>query len=57
MADRDALKSIFSDHGEFYVADPYTFLFASLMILIFRAGLFSLDRLFLKWMADEMTRR
>jgi len=25
------------------VADPYTFLFASLMILIFGAGLFSLD--------------
>jgi putative oxidoreductase len=25
------------------LADPYTFLFASLMILIFGAGLFSLD--------------
>ena len=44
-ADREALKSIFSDPGKFYLADPYTFLFASLMILIFGAGLFSLDKL------------
>src|ERR1700735_1268864 len=41
-ADREALTSIFSDPGKFYVADPYTFLFASLMILIFGAGLFSI---------------
>jgi putative oxidoreductase len=44
-SDREALTSIFSDPGKFYVADPYTFLFASLMILIFGAGLFSLDEL------------
>jgi putative oxidoreductase len=56
-ADRDALKSIFSDPGKFYVADPYTFLFASLMILIFGAGLFSLDRLIGKWTSDKMTRQ
>ena len=48
-ADRVALQSIFSDPGKFYVADPYTFLFASLMILIFGAGLFSLDRVFAKF--------
>jgi putative oxidoreductase len=42
-ADHDALTAIFSDPGTFYVADPYTFLFASLMVLIFGAGLFSLD--------------
>jgi putative oxidoreductase len=42
-ADREALLSIFSDPGKFYVADPYTFLFASLMVLIFGAGLFSVD--------------
>jgi len=30
------------------VADPYTFLFASLMILIFGAGLFSIDTLISK---------
>jgi putative oxidoreductase len=38
-----ALKSIFSDPGKFYIADPFTFLFASLIVLIFGAGLFSLD--------------
>lgn len=49
-ADRDALASIFSDPGKFYAADPYTFLFASLMVLIFGAGLFSLDTLaFKQW--------
>lgn len=44
-ADREALQSVFSDPGKFYVADPYTFLFASLMVLIFGAGLFAMDTL------------
>jgi putative oxidoreductase len=44
--DHDALTSIFSDPGKFYVADPYTFLFASLMVLIFGAGQFSVDEAF-----------
>jgi putative oxidoreductase len=44
-ADHEALTSIFSDPGKFYVADPYTFLFASLVVLIFGAGLFSVDSL------------
>src|ERR1700678_1036383 len=44
-ADREALTAIFSDPGKFYVADPYTFLFASLMISIFGAGLFAVDTL------------
>lgn len=47
-ADREALTSFVSDPGKFYAADPYTFLFASLMILIFGAGLFSLDALLAK---------
>ncbi|MGD0445853.1 MAG: DoxX family protein [Edaphobacter sp.] len=47
-ADREAFTSIFSDPGKFYVADPYTFLFASLMVLIFGAGLFSVDTLIAK---------
>jgi putative oxidoreductase len=47
-ADREALFAIFSDPGKFYVADPYTFLFASAMILIFGAGLFSVDGLLAK---------
>jgi putative oxidoreductase len=47
-ADHEALASIFSDPGKFYVADPYTFLFASLMVLILGAGLFSVDALVAK---------
>jgi putative oxidoreductase len=47
-ADHEALLSIFSDPGKFYVADPYTFLFASLMVLILGAGLFSVDALVAK---------
>ena len=42
-ADHEALVSVFSDPGKFYGADPYTFLFASLQILLFGAGVFSLD--------------
>lgn len=44
-ADRAALLSFLSDPGKFYVADPYTFLFAGLLVLIFGAGKFSLDAL------------
>jgi putative oxidoreductase len=47
-ADHDALVSVFSDPGKFYVADPYTFLFASLMVLIFGAGMLSADMLILR---------
>jgi putative oxidoreductase len=42
-ADHQALVSVVSDPGKFYGADPYTFLFASLLVLIFGAGFFSLD--------------
>jgi putative oxidoreductase len=47
-ADRDALFAVFSDPGKFYNADPYTFLFASAMVLVFGAGLFSVDALLKK---------
>jgi putative oxidoreductase len=50
-ADHEALVSIFSDPSKFYVADPYTFLFASAMILIFGAGFFALDSLGAKRLA------
>jgi putative oxidoreductase len=48
-ADHEALVSFFSDPGKFYAADPYTFLFASLIVLIFGAGLFSVDALLKKY--------
>jgi putative oxidoreductase len=44
-ADREALLSFISDPGKFYNADPYTFLFASLLILIFGPGKIALDTL------------
>jgi putative oxidoreductase len=52
-ADHDALVSILSDPGKFYVADPYTFLFASLLVLIFGAGWLSLDALILKRLKEQ----
>ena len=47
-ADHEALTSIISDPGKFYVADPFTFLFVSVIVLIFGAGLFSVDALIAK---------
>jgi putative oxidoreductase len=53
--DHEALVSIFSDPGKFYVADPYTFLFASLMVLIFGAGLYSVDTLIARHLKGRNT--
>ena len=47
-ADSMALHSVISDPGKFYNADPFTFLFAALLILIFGPGKFALDS-FLRW--------
>ena len=44
-ADRAALLAIFSDPPKFFGADPFTFLFASLLILILGPGGASLDAL------------
>ena len=53
VADREALMSFFSDPGKFYAADPYTFLFASVLILIFGPGLFSIDAALRRALADR----
>src|SRR6516164_4925842 len=42
-ADREALGSILSAPDKFYAAAPYTFLMASLIVLIFGPGNFSAD--------------
>jgi putative oxidoreductase len=42
-ADREALFSVFSEPDKFYGATPYTYLFASLIVLIFGPGKFSVD--------------
>ena len=50
IGDREALLSIFSDPDKFYAAAPYTFLVASLIVLIFGPGKVSLDTLFDRWL-------
>jgi putative oxidoreductase len=52
-ADRAALTSIISDPGKFYNADPYTFLFAALLVLIFGPGKLSLDTLIERRMRQQ----
>jgi len=47
-ADREAFLSFFSDPDKFSAAAPYVFLVASLIILVFGPGLFSLDTLLLR---------
>ena len=42
-ADREALFSVISDPDKFYAAAPYTFLVASLIVLIFGPGRFAVD--------------
>jgi putative oxidoreductase len=56
-ADHEALASIFSDPGKFYAADPFTFLFAAVLILVFGPGLFSLDALIARNFHPYMHRR
>jgi putative oxidoreductase len=46
--DHNALASVFSDPGKFYNAGPYTFLFGSLIVLVFGAGALSVDTLTLR---------
>jgi putative oxidoreductase len=47
--DREALLSIFSDPDKFSAAAPFTYLMASLLILVFGPGRFSLDHIIDKW--------
>jgi putative oxidoreductase len=48
-ADREALFSVFSDPDKFYGASPYTYLFASIIVLIFGPGNYSVDA----WLAKK----
>jgi putative oxidoreductase len=48
-ADREALQAVFSNPGKFYGADPYTFLFAAVLILIFGPGWLAVDT----WIAQH----
>jgi len=55
-ADREAFGQILSDPGKFYAADPFTFWFAALLILILGPGVFALDTL-LDPLLDTLTDR
>src|SRR5215472_8606255 len=52
-AEKDAFKSFFSDSGKFFGADAFPFLLASLLILIFGPGFFSVDTLIATWRKSE----
>ncbi len=55
VADREALLSIFSDGDKFINAAPCTFLVASLIVLVFGPGFFSIDTLIAKRRAKAKT--
>ena len=44
-ADFEAVSSVFSDPDKFAKADPFPFLLAALIVLMFGAGRFSVDAL------------
>jgi len=53
VSDREALMSVFSNPGKFYNADPYTFLFASVIVLIFGPGKISVDHYLARRFASD----
>ena len=52
-ADREAVGMFLSDPGKFYGADPYTFWFAALLILIFGPGALAVDRILERKLAQS----
>jgi putative oxidoreductase len=56
-ADREALFSIFSNPDKFTAAAPYTFLIASIIVLIFGPGKISADALLAGRMSGSQVRR
>jgi putative oxidoreductase len=58
LGDRAALLSFFSKPDDFYAAAPFTFLMASLIVLIFGSGRLSLDSLAERfWPGNEGNRQ
>jgi putative oxidoreductase len=55
-ADREAFLSIISNPDKFIAAAPFSFLLASLIVLVFGAGKFSADALFTRRMATDRVR-
>jgi putative oxidoreductase len=56
-ADREALFSILSNPDKFMGAAPFTFLIASIMVLIFGAGKIAVDALLTRRFSGRQIRR
>jgi putative oxidoreductase len=56
-ADKEAFGQILSDPGKFYAADPFTFWFAALLILILGPGLFAVDTILSRFLHRGEARR
>ena len=52
-AEHDKFMSFFSESGTFFGADAFPFLLASLLVLIFGPGFFSVDTLIATWRKSE----
>ena len=52
-ADFEAVTKIFSDPDKFVKADPFPFLLAALIILVFGPGKISLDAVIAKWIGQK----
>jgi len=50
------LLSVFSDPDKFHAAAPYTFLIASVIVLLFGPGKLALDALF-RWLVEALSLR
>jgi len=56
VGDWDNLRAIFTDHAEdFYKALPFSFLFVSVIILVFGPGRFSLDHLIYRYRSKRQS--
>jgi|SRR5579872_108385 len=52
-AEREAFMAFFSDSNKFFAADAFPFLLASLLILIFGPGLFSVDTIIKRYRTNK----
>jgi putative oxidoreductase len=55
-AGRQNLLSVFTDPGKFYGDDAYTFLFASVLVLIFGPGSFAIDAVLQRTLCSDRSR-
>src|SRR6516165_470836 len=56
-ADRGALLAVFADPDKFYAAGPYTFLVASVIILLVGPGKFALDSALRRFLGEPLSQQ